>query len=600
MKTNPTEILENISYWTVNDPNGKVKKLYGQMTGEISLWIQAYANIYSNRGSMTKGVIDDTVDGTSIEGIRKIMKALKTQRYYPKPVKRIYIEKKSGNKKRPLGLPTFTDKLIQEVMRMQLSAVYEPIFKDCSHGFRPNRSCHTALNYIRRTFTGTKWFVEGDIRGCFDNIKHEILINLLSKKIDDKRYIELIRKFLKAGYIEDWTYYNTFSGTPQGGILSPLLANVYLHELDKHVIGLSLSLETKKRRDRNKKYCRIRRQISYRREKLKEARANRDTNQIQELSKEIKERRKELQRMPSYDTYDPEYKRVRYCRYADDFIIGVIGSKKDAEAVKRKVGKFLDETLSLEMSDRKTLITHNSDRVRFLNYEIKIGQPRDGRQIDNRRSTVGRPMLLMPKDVRENQCSEFTKNGKITHLPDLINLSDVEILLSYDRKVRGWYNYWKMAINILEMREVYWKAEGSFLKTMANKYNTSLMKMKQKYYDKERKQIVVRLKTDNGIKKYRLINSFQRDKRPIKDWKIDSKLNIYYFPDGVEIKRRIQTNECELCGRKTDKIVAHHVRKMADIRRSKIKREWKKVMIAKNRKSLMVCKTCHNRIHRND
>lgn len=194
----------------------------------------SYQHLYSNEGAGTKGVDEDTADGFSEEYVERIIEALRTETYRPKPVRRSYIQKSNG-KMRPLGLPTFTDKLVQEVMRMILEAVYEPVFSNYSHGFRPGRSCHTALSQLKHEFIGAGWFVEGDIKGCFDNIDHTVLIAVIGRKIKDARFLKLIRLFLKSGYMEDWKYYGTYSGCPQGGIISPILANIYLNELDSYI-----------------------------------------------------------------------------------------------------------------------------------------------------------------------------------------------------------------------------------------------------------------------------------------------------------------------------------------------------------------------------
>lgn len=198
------------------------------------MFIKAYCNIYNNKGSSTSGIDNRTADNFNEDLIDEIINSLKDESYQVKPVKRIYIPKKNG-KTRPLGIPNFQDRLVQEVCRMVLESIYEPIFSENSHGFRPNRSCHTALKQIKNTFRGANWFIEGDIKGCFDNIDHRCLINILQKRIKDERFIRLIWKFLKAGYMENWKYNNTHSGTPQGGILSPILANIYLSELDNYI-----------------------------------------------------------------------------------------------------------------------------------------------------------------------------------------------------------------------------------------------------------------------------------------------------------------------------------------------------------------------------
>lgn len=222
-----------------------------------SLYLLAYGRIYKNSGAMTRGVTEETADGMSMEKIEKIIEQLRYERYRWTPVRRIQIPKKNG-KTRPLGIPTWSDKLLQEVIRLILEAYYEPQFSDNSHGFRPKRGCHTALRVVQNVWKGTKWFIEGDIRGCFDNIDHEILMSILREKIKDNRFLRLIANLLKAGYLEQWKYEPTFSGVPQGGIVSPILSNIYLDKLDKYVEQTLIPEYTRgKERKRNAEYVRL-------------------------------------------------------------------------------------------------------------------------------------------------------------------------------------------------------------------------------------------------------------------------------------------------------------------------------------------------------
>jgi group II intron reverse transcriptase/maturase len=268
------------------------------------LYLRAYARLYSNKGAMTKGTTSETVDGMTLGKIEQIIDDLRQERYRWTPVRRIYIPKKNG-KMRPLGMPTWSDKLLQEVIRLILEAYYEPNFSDHSHGFRPERGCHTALMQVKRTWTGTKWFIEGDISGCFDSIDHQILMSILKEKLHDNRFLRLIHNLLKAGYLEDWRYHRTQSGTPQGGIVSPILANIYLDKLDQFVQKVLLpQYNHKEKRNRNLAYASIQskalrlKKMGYRKEAAK--------------------LRKQQLQLPYRDPNDEEYRRLRYVRYADD------------------------------------------------------------------------------------------------------------------------------------------------------------------------------------------------------------------------------------------------------------------------------------------
>ena len=227
----PARVLNSLTEHS-KDSNYKYERLYRLLFNE-EMWYVAYERIYAKPGNMTPGADGQTIDGMSLNRIEKLIASLKDESYQPQPSRRVYIPKKNG-KMRPLGVPAMNDKLVQEVTRMILSAIYEGSFEHNSHGFRPKRSCHTALAQIQKTFNGASWFIEGDIKGFFDNIKHDVLIDILKERISDDRFIRLIRKFLNAGYVEEWRFHKTYSGTPQGGIVSPLLANIYLDKLDKY------------------------------------------------------------------------------------------------------------------------------------------------------------------------------------------------------------------------------------------------------------------------------------------------------------------------------------------------------------------------------
>src|SRR5215469_14365442 len=319
-----------------------IERLYRQLFNP-QLYLMAYRRIAANKGAMTPGVTKETVDGMSLDKIDAVIDTLRHERYRWSPAKRIYIPKKNG-KKRPLGLPVWSDKLVAEVVRALLEAYYDVQFSDRSHGFRPNRGCHTALTEVARTWTGTHWFIEGDISDCFGSLDHEVMLSILAEKIHDSRFLRLIGAMLKAGYLEDWRWNATLSGAPQGGVASPILSNIYLDRLDKFVEQQLLPSHNRgSTRRRNPDYAHITAEI-------KRAQRRGDSAATRELQK----RRRTL---PWGDPNDPGYRRLRYVRYADDWLLGFSGPKKEAEEIKSRIGAFLRDELKLELSDSKTLIT---------------------------------------------------------------------------------------------------------------------------------------------------------------------------------------------------------------------------------------------------
>ena len=339
------EILERVNRNSQKNKDEVFTKLYRYML-RPDIYYVAYKNLYANSGASTRGVDNDTADGFGEKKIMKIINMLQTESYEPSPSRRAYVNKANG-KKRPLGIPTFTDKLVQEVLRMILQAVYEPVFLDCSHGFRPNRSCHTALKSITKGFNGIRWFVEGDIKGCFDNINHVKLVEIINRKIKDARLIKLIWKFLKAGYMEDWKYNATYSGTPQGGIVSPIFANIYLHELDKFVTELANEFNCKGKNYASKEYEAVRHQMR----KLNPLIEQAEGKERELLIKQKKAIRSRLLKIPYKAQID---KKIKYVRYADDFLIGINGSKEDCQTIKQRLSEFICNELKMELSEEKT------------------------------------------------------------------------------------------------------------------------------------------------------------------------------------------------------------------------------------------------------
>ncbi|HEL1636068.1 reverse transcriptase/maturase family protein [Streptococcus suis] len=552
------------------------------------LYLIAYAKLYPNNGAMTKGVTEETIDGMSIQKIDMIIEQLRQETYYWRPARREYIPKKNG-KHRPLGIPVWSDKLLQEVIRMILEAYYEPQFSEHSHGFRPKRGCHTALQEIQ-TWKGTRWFIEGDISSYFDTIDHDVLITMLSRQIQDGRFIRLIKNMLEAGYLDDWKFHKTISGTPQGGVISPLLANIYLHQFDKWVGEELIPQYTRgKKQKANSAYNRLSRRIK----------CYQDKGDYKKAHQLIVERRN----LPSVDTYDTSYRRLRYVRYADDFILGFTGSKAEAKAIKKQIGDFLNTKLSLELSQEKTLITHaTGESAKFLGYEIKAQRVND--YIDNkgRRSANGVIALFVPASVIESKCRQYMKNGKAIHRNNLLHDDDFSIVQTYQQEYRGLVQYYILAQNLSWFSKVYWYMETSLLKTLAFKHKSSINKMLAKY------------KTTTTSTNGRTVPCLQvvvprEDKPPLvatwggislsyKKKAVIEDAPYQVYGGRTELIKRLLANKCELCGSE-ENIEVHHIRKLADLNKhnGKLVPKWKEIMSARCRKTLVTCRDCHHAIH---
>lgn len=599
MKRNPEKVLTSLTEHSGN-LNYRFERLYRILFNEEMYYV-AYQRIYAKPGNMTAGSDGKTIDRMSLVRIEKLIASLQDESYQPKPSKRTYIPKKNG-KMRPLGVPAFDDKLVQEVVRMILEAIYEGQFENTSHGFRPNRSCHTALAQVKKTFSGVKWFVEGDIKSYFDNINHEILIDLLKERIADHRFIRLIRKFLNAGYVENWKFHNSYSGTPQGGIVSPILANIYLDKFDKYMKEHTGKFDKGERRKR----CSQTLSLTYKRrwilEKLKGVK---DQAEKVELIKQLKANQKESMRFSNGDEMDTDYKRLKYVRYADDFLIGVTGNKQDAIHIKEDIKKFLNDKLVLELSDEKTLITHTENAAKFLGYEISVRKSNATRRSANgalRRAYNKRVRLMIGKDLVKNKLLEHRAleikihNGKEQwkpkSRPSLVNSDDLEILDKYNKEIRGLANYFSMANNCNVLAQFSYIMQYSMYKTFAHKYRTKVAKILKKYHRNGRFSVQYQLKS-GAIKNLTFYHDGFKMKSPVGYSNIDEFPNIMYYTASTSLIDRLKAEKCELCGA-TDKLEMHHVRRLKDL---KGKSSWEKHMIARKRKTIALCEKCHNITH---
>jgi group II intron reverse transcriptase/maturase len=571
-----------------------LERVYRQLFNR-DLYLKAYGKIYRNDGVLTPGINEDTIDAMSLEKIDAIIKALRYERYRWKPARRTYIPKKDGAK-RPLGLPVWSDKLLGEVVRMILSAYFEPTFSDHSHGFREGRGCHTALREIYYGWSGTTWFLEGDISGCFNNLDHELLVSTLREHIHDGRFINLIRQLLKAGYLEDWKFHRTLSGVPQGSVASPVLSNILLDKLDTFVETVLIPQYTKGiKRHHNPTYKYLMGQAAKHHQKGEKEQAA--------------IYRRQAQQIPSVDTHDPDFRRLRFCRYADDWLIGFIGPKAEAEEIKLQLEIFLRKELHLELSKTKTLITHaRSQAARFLGYDITTLQKNAKRTKNVARGTKGRSVngrigLRVPPKVLKDTCDRYKKNQKVMHRPELENDSDFTIVHLYQLEYRGIAEYYRLAYNLHTLDLLKWIMEISLTKTLAHKHKTTVQKMCDKY----KAEWEENGETHRGL---RVVVS-REGKQPLTatwggislKWDIKANLNDqppHQTMGRSELEKRLLAQRCEQCGatRRTDPIEVHHIRALKDLEKytGREKPRWVQIMAARRRKTLVLCRTCHQDI----
>jgi group II intron reverse transcriptase/maturase len=564
------------------------EELYRQLFNP-QLYLVAYGRLYSNHGAMTPGASGETPDGMSLEKIEHIIDVLRHERYRFHPARRVYIPKRNGQL-RPLGLPSWSDKLVGEVIRLLLEAYYEPTFSDRSHGFRSGRGCHTALAEVATTWTGTTWFIEGDISDFFGSLDHDLMMRILAEKIRDQRFLRLVNSMLKAGYLEDWEWHETLSGAPQGGVVSPILSNIYLHRLDEYSETVLIPAYTRGgRRQRNPEYVKVQHAIAQARKKGDHAR--------------VRQLRKQQRQLPSGDPQDLEYRRLRYARYADDVLFGFTGPRAEAEQIKQHLTKFLKDNLWLELNQAKTLITHaRTSAAKFLGYEITV-QHGDHMLKHGRRAVNGIVRLRVPTAVIKAKSSPYMQHGKPERRTKLVNYDDHTIISTYGAEYRGIVQYYLLAGDVYRLNRLHWVMQTSLLKTLANKYRSTVTKMASKYKDKTQTphglRSCIQVSVQRGGGKKPLVARFGG----IPLVRKNSAILTDRAPTPQVIRRkelinRLLAGTCELCGQH-ENVQVHHVRKLADltIRGATPRPEWMNAMAQRRRKTLVICARCHTSIH---
>ena len=553
------------------------------------LSLHAYGKLYRNQGAMTPGGTPETVDGMSLEKIDAIINALRTERYRWTPVRRTYVPKRNG-KRRALGLPPWSDKLLQEVIRAILDAYYEPQFSTRSHGFRPHRGCHPALRDVMQHGRATKWLIEGDLCACFDRIDHSVLLRILHERFHDNRFLRLIRGLLQAGYLEMWTFHATDSGVPQGGVASPILSNLVLDRLDKYVEAHLIPAYTRvHRRKTNPPYVTLTQQVS-------EARKQGNWQRVRML-------RHQAQRMPSRDPDDPNFRRLWYFRYADDILLGLTGTKREAVAIKHALAASLRNELHLERSDEKTLVTHaREDHATFLGYALHVLH--ENRKHDHRRQRCmnGSIGLRVPRRVLQAKRAKYLRRGKPQPLPQRTLDTAYSIVAQYQAEWRGLVQYYRMAYNLHVLQYLKHTMEVSLVQTLAKKYRTTCRKIYRRYG--------ASIQTEDGVYKVLRVTLERPPPKPPlttyfggvslrwNKWvRINEASTIPLWSGRSEVVERLLAQTCALCGAH-EQIEVHHIRKLADLapKGHLPVASWKRRMAARQRKSLVVCRRCHEHI----
>lgn len=581
--------------WTNHD-------LYRLMYRE-DLYIIAYERIKSKPGNMTPGTDKETLDGFSLSMIHQIIEEMKTEQFRFRPVRQQFIPKPNG-KMRKLGIPCVRDKIVQEVIRMILEAIYDspqgPYFEETSHGFRPHRSCHTALREIRTHWTAVNWYVEGDIRACFDCLDHHVLVSVLRKKIQDERFLNLIWKLLKAGYMDlHGTKKESLIGSPQGGLVSPILANVYLHELDEYIEQLRKTYEKGAKKRANPQWARL---ISQKNRMV--ARGETKTRAFKALLKQIR-------KTPSKMVNDPEYIRVKYLRYADDWLIGLCGSHALAEEMKEEVRTFLREYLKLTLSEEKTRITHaQTQEAFFLGTLLTIGNGGEAKVVHQRtskgktiqrRSTGWATIMKAPIEKLIQRLSDrgFCKaTGEPKAKGAWTSLDADQIIQLYSGVNRGLQNYYRFVDNWKHLSRIQYILKFSLAKTLAQKYKLSVPQIFQRF-GKEPALLIKGEggKTDRNVRLY--LN---------KDW---TKCQLAFQTTGpndidvvhtlVRLRTRSKLGKpCCICGEAEEQIEMHHVRHIRKLSNKRVAIGFNRLLRAMNRKQVPVCSNCHRKIHRGE
>lgn len=571
------------------------------------MYVIAYEKIKSKPGNMTKGADGSTIDGFSMASIEEIISKMRDESFQFQRARRVYIPKKSGGK-RPLGVGNATDKVVQAVVKTILEAIYDspagPTFREHSHGFRPGRSPHTALQEIKKTWHGATWIIEGDIKGCFDNIDHDVLIEILKKRIHDDRFINLIRKALTAGYLEFNVPVNAVVGTPQGSVLSPILANIYMHELDVFVEAKREQNEVRGKKKISTEYKKLTERI-YKLRKLLSATTNEEHRSV--ITKSIQAEVAARACVP-VSKEDGSFVTVKYVRYADDWIVGINGPKALASKLKAEIGEFLANTLRLTLSVEKTHIRHaKSEEAFFLGTRVKIGNDsawrvkyvkgitREEGTKFARRTTGWHPWLAAPIQKIVQRLAEkgfCYPDGRPRRMHRMTVLDDDQIVAMYKSVMLGYSNYYSFVDNRYRMHRIAYIMRYSCASTLASKHRITLSQAFARYgYDL---RVKVETKSGTFYRSLDIPDTFRRTNKFMvgdsgqrgADWNLQ-------FWWKLRSRSKLGLN-CVICGN-DQQVEMHHIRHVRKTGSQLV--GFHRLMAVVNRKQIPVCTDCHDKIH---
>lgn len=580
------EKLNDLSKFSKNYPDRTIdRKLYNSFILNKDLYLFAYNNLKSKPGMMTPGINPTTLDGMFNEILDDSIERLRSGTFNFTPAKRIEIDKLSDGK-RPLSTPL--DKLVQEVIRLVLEAIYEPIFFNISYGFRPKKSTHSALRYVFTQFRGCTWWIKGDIQKCFDSIPHDKLIALLSDKIEDKRFIALINKALKAGYMLDREVKFDIVGTPQGSIISPILANIYLHQLDTFILDLKAkfdsNIKSRSQYNRNSAYRSIE-------SKLGTARKNdADKSTLRNLSRKL--RNTPIRFKSEVDN------KLMYVRYADNWIVAINGSHDAAVKFKNLISDYCYNELGITLSESKTKITNSYlDHILFLGTNIKHSTRRD--VVKARGHLIRSPGFLMltapmSRIAKKLHLAKFQRDHKGLTKAVWLSLELPQIIHLANSVINGYLNYYSFVYNRNRLTGyIFYIIRDCVLRTIAAKMR---LKTRAQVTKKYGSQVSVKVYNKDGsvLKTVSLKNVSKLYRMNLWDFKADVSNNLpSLFATNVSMAS-ILGSVCSVCSSEY-RVEMHHVRKLNNLKLDRSDLNY--LMSKRRRKQIALCRSCHMKHH---